>query len=909
MHPAFQKRHPVGVWRRGLSQFLRRPRSRNGIVRLASVLVWVCPRLFTCCRFTLLVAVFGTLTVCGTESRHLLAAESPEAESSAEGIKYFETHIRPLLAERCFVCHSTRADTLEGSLRLDDRDGWLKGGDRGRAVVPGDAGASLLIQAVRYTDPDFQMPPGEKLPAEAIARLEAWVKMGAPAPEKDAPATITRPSDPLAGKAHWAFQPPKKTSPPSVPDEEWPRSDIDRFILARLEQEQLKPAPDAAPVDLIRRLSFQLIGLPPSPTHLKAYEKSPTPQTLAAIVDELLASPEFGRRWGRHWLDLARYADSNGLDENFLFREAWRYRNWVIDAVNADMPFDRFLLEQLAGDLLPYDTIEQRDRQRIAAGFLVVGPKVLLGVKAEKQRLDVADEQIDTIGRAVLGQTVGCARCHEHKFDPIPTADYYALAGILTSTTVMEKRYMLNEQRVMERLVGLGENGDAADEAYEDYWRKLPKLKARLEKVKSTLKLLQDKDEAAISAKLTAAAEDTAEGFADDAKDVALPIEQRIAAQENLLAQLTESIKKPPAIPPRAMVPAEADAIGDEAIRLAGKYDTPGEKVARGFLKVLSDGNGVSIDASHSGRLELAGWLTDANTRAGWLTARVQANRIWHHLMGRGLVRTVDNFGRTGEAPSHPELLNHLALQLIDDGWSFKRLIRRIVLSRTFALSSQFDPRNDERDPENRLLWRAHRRRLDPESLRDAMLWAAGTLDLAAVDSTVSYLGDQATAVGKNEVRRRTDFNCRSVFLPVIRNDLPELFDVFDFANPHIATGERPKTTVPTQGLFMLNDSMVMAAAEATAKRILAETSSPTSQSIDTLDARIDRMYQLTVGGLPTDNERQALRSYLEQTSARLKSSAGDAGNADAKSDVSDIKALALACHAVFASSRFQFLE
>lgn len=356
------------------------------------------------------------------------------------------------------------------------------------------------------------------------------------------------------------------------------------------------------------------------------------------------------------------------------------------------------------------------------------------------------------------------------------------------------------------------------------------------------------------------------------------------------------------------MVPAEAEAIGDEAIRLAGKFDAPGEKVARGFLQVLCDGDGddnggAKIDAAHSGRLKLARWLTDANSRSGWLTARVQANRIWQHLIGRGLVRTVDNFGRTGEAPSHPELLDHLALQLIDDGWSFKRLIRRIVLSRTFGLSSTYDATNDERDPENRFLWRAHRRRLDPESLRDAMLWAAGTLDLAPVDSTVSYLGDQATAVGKNEVRRRTDFNCRSVFLPVIRNDLPELFDVFDFANPHISTGERPKTTVPTQGLFMLNDSMVMAAAEATAKRIVAETS---SQSIDTLDARIERMYQLIVGAQPTDHERQALRSYLERTQARVKSSANDAGNAG---DESDVRALTLACHALFASSRFQFLE
>ena len=838
-----------------------------------------------CSRMATFLIVLGTLTSASIERRPVLADEPSE-----EGTKYYETHIRPLLAERCYGCHSSRAGKQEGSLRLDYRDGWLKGGERGRAVVPGDGDASLLLRAVRNTDPDFQMPPKEKLPDEAIAALEKWIKMGAPAPEQDAAPPIAHPSDPVAGKSHWAFQPLQRSAAPLVQDQEWPRSDIDRFVLAGLEQEQLRPVADAAPADLIRRLSFQLVGLPPSSAHIEAYEQSPTPQTLAAIVDELLASPEFGRRWGRHWLDLARYADSNGLDENFLFREAWRYRNWVIDAVNADMPFDRFLLEQIAGDLLPYDSIEQRDRQRIAAGFLVVGPKVLLGVDADKQRLDVADEQIDTIGRAVLGQTLGCARCHDHKFDPIPTADYYALAGILTSTTVMEKRYMLNEQRVMERLVGLGADGDAADEAYEAYWRDHPKVKARAEKAKAILELLKQKDEAAIAAKLAA----DGEGFADDAKDAELPIEKRIAAQEQLIQQLAQSIAKPPAIPPRAMIPAESDSIGDEAIRLAGKFDALGEKTPRGFLQVLCDGNSAPIPADRSGREQLARWLTDTGSPSGWLAARVQANRIWNHLMGRGLVRTVDNFGRTGEVPTHPELLDHLARQLIADGWSFKSLIRRIVLSRTFALSSEHTAHNHERDPENRFLWRAHRRRLDPESLRDAMLTAAATLDHSRFDSTVWYLGDQATAVGANEVRRRTDFNCRSVYLPVIRNDLPELFDVFDFANPHMSTGDRPKTTVPTQGLFLLNDAMVMAAAEATARRILAETAS------EPTDAVIDRMYQLILGGLPTENERQALRSYLERTSARLKTTAGDQ---------SDVKAVALACHALFASSRFQFLE
>lgn len=833
---------------------------------------------------TCLVSVLGALVIGHVENMGLRAEESAE-----RGIAYFEKHIRPLLAERCYGCHSLRADKQEGGLRLDTVEGLMRGGDRGSAVVPGDAEASLIIQAVRYSDQEFQMPPTEKLPDEAVKALETWVMMGAPA--TDARAELTNPSDPVAGKSHWAFQSLTRVqNGPSVKNVSWLRSNIDRFVLFRLEHDQLRPNVDAAPVDLIRRLSFQLIGLPPSLAHMELYQKSPTPATLGKIVDELLASPQFGQRWGRHWLDLARYADSNGLDENFLFREAWRYRNWVIDAINSDMPFNRFLLEQLAGDLLPYDSIAQRDRQRIAAGFLVVGPKVLLGVNPEKQRMDVADEQIDTIGRAVLGQTLGCARCHDHKFDPIPTADYYAMAGILTSTKVMEQRFMLGEQRGMERLVGLGKNGEASDEAYEAYWRDLAGLKERAAKAQAALDLLQQKNESAIAEKLAA----DGDGFSARAKDGSVAIEERIAAQQTLVKELNESIAHPPPIPPRAMVPGNSDEIRDEAIRLSGKFDAAGAKVPRGFLQVLCDGDLIQIPSDQSGRGELARWMTDGNTRAGGLTARVLANRVWHHLFGQGLVRTVDNFGRTGEAPSHPELLDHLACQLIDDGWSIKSLIRRIVLSRTFALSSQYDATNDTRDPDNRLLWRAHRRRLDPESLRDAMLSASGKLDLRPMDSTVWYLGDQATAVGGNPVRRRTDFPCRSVYLPVIRNDLPELFDVFDFANPHMTTGARPKTTVPTQGLFMLNDPLVMASAEATARRVVAETASLPRE------ARIERMFQLIVSGSPTEQERRTLRDFLEATGSRL-TAGGD--------PEPEIKALALACQAVFASSRFQILE
>lgn len=816
--------------------------------------------------------------------------ESVAATSEAKGIAWFETHIRPLLVQRCYSCHSLKAGKQEGGLLLDSPDAWMRGGDRGAAIAVGDAAGSLLIKAVRYNDPDLLMPPTERLNDEDISKLEAWVKMGAPAPATAHANVIENPSDPIAGKSHWAFRPLIRPVVPSLQNQDWARSDIDRFVLSRLEVEGLNPVADAAPLDLIRRTCFQLVGLPPTDAQIQQFQEQPVPQAMERLVDELLASPQFGQRWGRHWLDLARYADSNGLDENFLFREAWRYRNWVIDAVNADMPFDRFLLEQLAGDLLPYETLEQRDRQRIAAGFLVVGPKVLLGVNPDRQRMDVADEQVESIGRAVLAQTVGCARCHDHKFDPIPTADYYAMAGILTSTKVMEQRYMLGEQRVMERLAGLGEQGEQLNSAYETYWRERPGKNARMEKVKAVLETLKQADEPTIAARLAS----DADGFAEAAKDASQPKEQRVTAQEAFLKELQDVLANPPQIPPRAMMPTEVETPINEAVRIAGKFDAPGETVPRGFLRVLCDDAMTPLPEKQSGRIEFSQWLTDPSRRSGQLTARVQANRIWHHLLGRGLVRTVDNFGRTGETPSHPELLDYLASELIQDGWSFKKLIRKIVLSRTFALSSHFEPGNVDKDPENILLWRANRRRLDPESLRDAMLTAAGTLELAAMESTVSYLGDQATAVGSNPVRRKTDYNCRSVYLPVIRNDLPEIFDAFDFTNPHTTTGARPKTTVPTQGLFMLNDAMVMATAEITARRILAETAS------QPMETRIQRMFQLIVNAGATDNEQQAMLSYLQQTESRLQA----AGDAEAST-----KALAMACHAVFASSRFQYLE
>ena len=810
-------------------------------------------------------------------------------EQAADGIVYFEKHIRPLLVRHCYQCHSQKSEKHEGELLLDSRDGWLRGGDSGPSVVPGDVDASLLIQAVRYNDSALQMPPTKPLDAEDVLKLEHWIRLGAPAPEHQQISTGDDPSDPIAGKEHWAFKPLNNSPPPPVTSP-WPQTAIDRFVIASLEQAGLQPVADAEPSVLARRLYVQLTGLMPSPQQMQDYLSDDQPLAYERLVDQLLSSPEFGERWGRHWLDLARYADSNGLDENFLFREAWRYRNWVIDAISNDVPFDCFVMMQLAGDLLPFETIEQRDQQRIAAGFLLIGPKVLLGNIDANQKMEIADEQIDSIGRALLGQTLGCARCHNHKFDPVPTADYYALAGIFASTQVMERRWMLGEQRVMEQLVGLGPQGNDADEAYEKYWRERPQITERKKQAEAALELLKKNDAAAVTEQI----EKQPASFADLAKDKARSHDERLAAQQALIDQLAQTLKQPNPIPPRAMIPADVAQPADEHVRLAGQFDRLGEKVPRGFLTVLGDSSDTFIPAQESGRIALGHWLTDAKERSGQLSARVLANRVWYHLIGRGLVRTVDNFGRTGEPPSHPELLEHLASELIQSNWSIKSLVRKIVLSRTFRLSSRHEAKNHEADPENRLLWRANRRKLDPESFRDAMLAAADKLDLSHMDSTVAYLGDQATAVGANSVRRRTDFPCRSVYLPVIRNDLPELFEIFDFANPHTTTGMRPNTTVPTQGLFMLNDEMVMDAAKSTARRIIASSATVNYRE------RIVGMFDLILSTRPTDTELLTLEQYIKQFETQFKSE----GKPEAELD-----ALALACHALFASSRFQFLE
>lgn len=848
----------------------------RGILTIVSSQLSIFRRRF--CLAGLLVAFVGNLGF----------ASADETVGSSDGHDYFEKYIRPLFAQHCYPCHSSKSGKRENNLALDSKLDWLKGGDQGPAIEPGSPEKSLLVRAVRYADPGLQMPPSKALSNEQIQRLEEWIRRGAIAPDPTSSRMDSSPSDPESGKRYWAFMPLSKAEIPVDLNANLFNA-TDALIQQKRHTMHLSPVRLASKSNLIRRVSIQLTGLPPTAEQVHEFLEDETPQAYEQLVESLLASPRFGERWGRHWLDLARYADSNGLDENFLFREAWRYRNWVIQAINQDLPFDEFVLMQIAGDLLPFDTIEQRDRQRIAAGFLLVGPKVLLGNDERNQRMEIADEQIDTIGKTFLGQSLGCARCHDHKFDPVPTADYYALAGIFASTRVMERRYMLGEQRVMERLVGLGPDGEQLDEAYEEYWRNQPKLKADKKKADTLLELLKKDSEEDFLKALP----DAGVAVADAAKDATKSREERIAAQQAVVQELSMKLTAP-AIPPRAMIPADIEEPKDEQIRISGQFDRLGAQVPRGFLCVLQDEPTSGIPSNESGRKSLARWLVDADQRSGQLTARVIANRVWYHLMGRGIVRTVDNFGRTGEPPTHPELLDYLAREFVESGWSLKHLVKQIVLSSTFQLSCDRIDENQQIDPDNRFFWRGNRRRMDPETFRDCLLMAADQLSLSWVGSTVSYLGDQATAVGPNKVRRRTDFPCRSLYLPIIRNDLPEIFDILDFANPHMTTGMRPTTNVPLQGLFFLNEDMIMEHSKATALRVI--NSAPTGDRA----GLVRRLFHEIVGESPSEEEERMLSKAWMQWENTFRAE----GTMDPETH-----SLSLVCHALFASSRFQYVE
>jgi len=792
---------------------------------------------------------------------------------TAEQLDFFERKIRPLLAEKCYKCHSANSEKVKGGLLLDSRAGVRAGGDSGPVVMPGNPAQSLLIKAVRGEDPDLQMPPKEKLSADAVANLERWVKMGVPDPREGRAVAGRKSIDIEKGREHWAFQPPQKSAPPPVKNAGWPRSEIDRFVLAGLEAQGLRPAEDADRRTLARRVYFDLIGLPPAPEEIESFANDKSPQALEQLVDKLLASPQFGEKWGRHWLDVARYAESSGKENNIVYPHAWRYRDYVIAAFNADKPYDRFLKEQIAGDLLPIGNDNEWATNLVATGFLAIGPKSHNTRDPRQFAMDLADEQIDAMSQGMLGLTVACARCHDHKFDPIPQKDYYALAGIFVST---ETRYGTPEfiqNNQATPLIALPPNVTLPD-AEPLTSSQLAALRRQLEQAK------KERDE------ILAEAREKKDRSVLMANPRLIRTGAQVAIIEKQLARHDEN-----GWPKKfAMGVQERTTPRDVRLLQRGELDKAGDSVPRGFLQVLNAKQPPAIKEG-SGRMELAEWIASSDNP---LTARVMANRVWQHLFGRGLVATPDNFGTTGQKPSHPQLLDQLAVSLVKHGWSVKQLIREIVLSRAYQLGSGYDAQNYALDPDNIYLWRMTPRRLDAEAIRDAMLAVSGTLNLAPPRGSPVANSEGPVQVLLRFGALQSDRNCRSVYLPIVRDQVPESLAVFDFAEPSLVTGDREDTTVPSQALYLMNNATVQRLAEAFSDRLMAAQMSGAG--------RVRLAYQLAFGRLPTESELKATTEFFR----RFYEAEAKSGQNRPQTDRASTVAF---CQALFASAEFRILN
>jgi hypothetical protein len=742
------------------------------------------------------------------------------ADPASDADRHFTEKVLPVLAARCFECHA-HAGEIEGGLSLDSRSGWEEGGDSGPAVVPGKPAESLLVKAIRYADAALAMPPTGKLPAAEIEIIEQWVAMGAPDPRQGGAVAKKQGIDIEAGRKHWAFQPVRDPAPPAVADAAWPLDAIDRFVLARLEQEGLRPAADAERHAWLRRVSYDLAGLPPTPAEITAFITDSSPQAHERVVDRLLASKAFGERWARHWLDLTGYADQMGTSNGVFAEHAWRYRDYLVAAFNADKPFDRFVREQIAGDLLPWSDPEKRAENLVATGFLVVGDTEIVNVDKLKLDLDVVDQQVTKVGTAFLGMTLGCVRCHDHKFDPIGLEDYYGMAGVFRSTSSVHKipigvwsrtndvELPETERQIAARLV--------AEQRHQQQLAGYRADKERLEKRKQEVAAL----------------------LKEAAKDAAEPVRKELEREEK---ELAEDIKKTAGLiehaeffaprPPRAFGVREAEQPGDMRITVRGNPKALGPVVPRGVLRVASWSAPPPMPATASGRLELADWIADPLNP---LTARVAVNRVWQKLFGEGIVRSVDYFGVRGDEPTHPELLDRLATDFVRDGWSQKRLIRRLVLSHTYRMGTGQDAAAAAKDPDNRSLWRMNRRRLDAEAIRDGVLLVSGRL----VDSdggpalplemreNADNLANKVNppSFALRRFRPEQEFE-RTIYMPIVRvGSQPasaRLREIFDFTPPAQFSGRRPQTVVPTQSLWLLNDPFLRSRAADLARLVVA---------------------------------------------------------------------------------------
>ena len=861
-------------------------------------------------------------------------------EYTPEQLEFFEKKIRPVLVEHCYECHAAGAKIIQAGLRVDHRVGLLKGGDSGASIVPNEPERSVILKALRYEE--VEMPPKGKLADSIIADFQAWIAMGAPDPRVADELPTARMIDLDEGRKFWVFQPVADPRPPSVHNESWPLDPVDRFILARQEEVGIQPVVDADRYTWLRRVSLDLTGLPPTQTEIEAFIRDNSPHACATVVDRLLESRAYGERWARHWLDLTGYADMIGTSNNVFAEHAWRYRDYLIEAFNNDKPFDRFVREQIAGDLMESSTLQERVNNITATGFLMLGDVEIVEPDKPKMETDHIDTQVSKIGTAFLGMTLGCVRCHDHKFDPIGVDDYYGIAGMLRSSPSTHKIPFgvwstLNATELPETPEQLVERKKLEEEHSE----KISSLKAEQtkldaekkaivaqiaalekvsvdEKVEGTLRvpsvdndeIKNDKADSEKSKEVQSNPEPSSHGTGS----VPAPLDSLAKQKDSLTKQKDELTEKLKTLGteiqhaeffsskvPKAFAMRDGEKPADMPVYIRGNPYAPGKIVPRGALRVASWESFPEIPSGQSGRLQLADWLVDAKNP---LTARVTVNRIWQKLFGEGLVRSIDYFGVRGEVPSHPELLDHLATRFMKNGWSQKTLIRSLVLSRTYRLSSA-NPKvaGTLGDPDNRLLWRMNRLRLDAEAIRDSILAVSGELReshggpalvLEVVENTGALVQKGVNPPNYNHRKPRPsqEFE-RTVYLPVMRNSFTNddrVRTYFDFINPAQIAGQRNQTVVPTQSLFLMNNDLFRKRAKSLVDPLLAGSA--------TQDERLSQLWIRVLGRPITAVERQEASSFLEEAKSLIAS--------EKKVSVESLAWIEL-CHSLLSSNHFVF--
>lgn len=773
----------------------------------------------------------------------LAAQEAPDPAEAA----FFEKRIRPVLAEACYRCHSQSAGKQKAGLTLDSLAGLRRGGDTGPAIVPGEPEASLLITAVSYADPDLQMPPSGRLPEETVGDLREWIRRGAFWPASDAeadPAPARRGFEITEqDREHWAFQPIRHPSPPEVKQRAWVRNPMDAFILARLEAHGLQPAGPASRIQLLRRATYDLTGLPPTPEEAEAFLNDPSPDPYETLVDRLLASPAYGEKWGRHWLDLVRFAESNSYERDNPKPNAWRFRDYVIRAFNDDKPYDRFVREQLAGDELADGGADGV----IATGYYRLGIWDDEPTDREQARLDGLDDIITTTAQTFLGVTLDCARCHDHKIDPFPQTDYYRLLAFFDN---------LNHYR----------NGGPTDEATifpepgsrERYAEQLRIKERRLAELRDEISELEDRFRVLYLAD---------QGIEEIPGDIAALIAQHgprllgempAAAYAERRASL-KAIEAETVPVEKALCVTEAGRQAREVhVRIRGNAHVEGDLVEPGFPEVLGfDPPRIPsppADAKTTGRRRvLADWIVDP---ANPLTARVIVNRLWQHHFGRGIVRTPNDFGLQGSRPTHPELLDWLASRLVQGGWKLKELHRLIMTSNAYRMGSGGDADNRAADPENDLFWRFNPRRLTAEEIRDTLLAVSGQLNRKMYGPGIYVTIPPEILAGQSRPGHGwgdsppAERNRRSVYIHVKRSLLTPILESFDLAETDRTTPVRFTSVQPTQALGMLNGRFVRGQAQHLATRVRQEAP-------DNLEQQLQRALALATSRVPTPGEIQ----------------------------------------------------